>query len=79
MAVEPITSTSNAAQTQRAQTAAQTSGLRNNPAILNAIVQTQQRSSGAVAPVKVFAVPQTSKSGDSKVKLPRGSLVDVLA
>jgi hypothetical protein len=79
MAVESITNATSAAATQRAQSVAQTSGLRNNTAVLNAIVQTQQRTSNATAPVKVFAVPQTSKSGESKVKLPRGSLVDVIA
>jgi hypothetical protein len=79
MAIESIGSSSGSVTTQRAQAAAQTSGLRNNPAVLNAIVQTQQKSSNATSIVKAFAVPQTSKSGgSSNVKLPRGSLVDVL-
>ncbi len=78
MAIDSIGGTTNAAATQRAQSAAATSGLRNNPSVLNAIVQTQQKSSNATSIVKAFAVPQTSKSGSSTVKLPRGSLVDVL-
>jgi hypothetical protein len=79
MAIESISKSTSAVSTQRAQTASQTSGLRNNPDVLNAIVQTQQRSSNATAPTKVFAVPQSTKSGNSTVKLPRGSLVDVVA
>ena len=62
----------------RAQTG-QASGLRNNPAVLNDIIRTQQRVAGA-RNVTALAVPQTSKGSDSgKVKVPRGSLVDVLA
>ena len=79
MAIDPISNTSSATSAQRAQTASQTSGLHNNPAVLNAIVQTQQKASNAAAPVKVFAVPQTSKTGTTTPKLPRGSLVDVVA
>ena len=63
---------------QRSQTAAQASSVR-NPTVLNAVQQTRQKSSHAVAPVKIFAVPQSAKSGaSSTAKLPRGSLVDVL-
>ncbi len=76
--VDPVNSISNSASVQRAQTAAQNSALRNNPVVLNAIVQTQQRT--ANLPKVALAVPQTSGSNNSsKVKLPRGSLVDVLA
>jgi hypothetical protein len=79
MSIESIGSKTSTNAAQRAQATAQTTGLRNNPAVLNAIVQTQQKSSNAVAPVKAFAVPQTAKSGATPPKLPRGSLVDVLA
>jgi hypothetical protein len=75
--IDSVSSTSNAPRVQSAVPAA---ALRNNPVVLNAIVQTQQRSSASTAPVTALAVPQTSKSGNSSnVKLPRGSLVDVLA
>ena len=67
-----------AGSTQRSQAAAQTNATR-NPDVLNAVQQTSQKKSGAVAPVKIFAVPQSAKSGaSSSTKLPRGSLVDVL-
>jgi hypothetical protein len=80
MAIDSIGKTSSATATQRAQSASATSGLRNSPDVLNAITQTQQSSSNAVAPVKILAVPQPSKSGNSStLKLPRGSLVDVVA
>jgi hypothetical protein len=64
---------------QRVQSTSPSSRLQ-DPHVLTAIQQTQQRSSGATAPVRVFAVPQTSRSGSSTApKVPRGSLVDVLA
>ncbi|MDR3424396.1 MAG: hypothetical protein P4M13_04870 [Alphaproteobacteria bacterium] len=76
--IDSIGSATSSAAVSRTQTALQTSSLR-NPDILTAVQQTQQRSSGATAPVKVFAVPQASKKGaGSGAKLPRGSLVDVL-
>jgi hypothetical protein len=76
--VDSINSTGSVTSTQRAQTAAQNSALRNNAVVLNAIVQTQQKASGTSK--VALAVPQTSNSGNaSKVKLPRGSLIDVLA
>jgi len=65
----------------RIQNTSQTQGLRNNPVVLDAIVQTQQKTSGSTARVNTaLAVPQSAKSGNSNsVKLPRGSLIDVLA
>jgi hypothetical protein len=78
--VDSIGSTTKIGSPQSIQAATQANSLRNNPAVLNAIVQTQQKSSGATAPVKIFAVPQSAKSGNSSTtRLPRGSLVDVLA
>lgn len=75
--IESIGSTTSAPATQRSQTTASASGLR-NPDVLNAVQQTSQKRSNAVAPVKIFAVPQTAKTGTTP-KVPRGSLVDVLA
>jgi hypothetical protein len=73
MAIDPTSSVSNAVITQRAHAAPATSA----PRILNA---TRVSSSGSAGNnITAFAVPQTSKSGSSKVKLPRGSIVDVLA
>jgi hypothetical protein len=47
---------------------------------INAIAQTQQKRSGATNTVTALAVPQSAKSGNtSNTKVPRGSLVDVLA
>ena len=77
--IDSIGSSNSLASTQRAQTALQTSSLR-SPAVLTAIQQTQQKSSGATAPVRVFSVTQASNTGaSSTAKLPRGSLIDVLA
>jgi hypothetical protein len=76
--IDSIGTVTSSAVTQRSQSALQTNSLRNT-AVLTAVQQTQQRSSGSTAPVKVFAVPQSSKSGSKPPKLPRGSLVDVLA
>jgi len=77
--IDSVGSSTSVPSTQRTQGVAQTSNLRNNPTVLNAIVQTQQKASHATAPVKIFAVPQSTKSGSSSTtKLPRGSLVDVL-
>lgn len=64
----------------RANALTQASSLRGS-GVLTAVQQTQQKSSGAVAPVKVFAVPQASNTGASTTSspsVPRGSLVDVL-
>jgi len=64
----------------RTQITPQTSGLRNSPAVVNSIVQKQQKSSNATVPVLALAVPQTTKSGgSSRLKVPRGSLIDVVA
>jgi len=61
---------STSAQAQRAQTV-QNAGLKNNAAVLNDIVRTQGgRNRVALA---------TPAGSNSKTKLPRGSLVDVLA
>lgn len=58
----------------------QTSGLRNSPAVVNSIVQNQQKTSSAAAPVLSLAVPQSAKTGgSSRLKVPRGSLIDVVA
>ena len=60
----------------RTQSASSTNALRNNPVLLDSIVKTQQQSSGRTA----LAVPQSAKSGaSSSTKLPRGSLVDLIA
>jgi hypothetical protein len=79
--IDSIKNTTSAGASSRAQSVSQTSGLRNNAVVLDAIVQTQQKASGATARVNTaLAVPQSAKSGNSgSVKLPRGSLVDVLA
>ena len=78
--IDSIGSTSGAGNAQRTQATGQVATLRNNSAVLNAIVQTQQKSSSAKNIVNALAVPQPTKSGNSSnVKLPRGSLVDVLA
>ena len=78
--IDSVGSSTNASSSSRTQAVSQTQSLRNNPAVLNAIVQTQQRASGATAPAPAFAVPQTTRTGASaNVKLPRGSLVDVIA
>ena len=77
--VDSITSTS-ANSVNRLQTAQQAASLRNNAAAVNSIVQTQQKSSSATSPVLALAVPQTSKAGgSSRIKVPRGSLIDVVA
>jgi len=78
--IDSIGSNSGARNAHHAQATSNVPTLRNNPAVLNAIVQTQQKASSATNLVSALAVPQTSKSGNSSnVKLPRGSLVDVLA
>ena len=77
--IDSIGSSTSLATARHAQASLQTNSLR-SPAVLTAIQQKQQKTSGATAPVRVFAVPQSSKSGaSSTAKLPRGSLVDVLA
>jgi hypothetical protein len=77
--IDSIGSSANLPSAKRAHTSLQTSSLRNT-SILTAVQQTQQRLSNAVAPVKIFAVPQASRNGiASPTRLPRGSLVDVLA
>jgi hypothetical protein len=74
--IDSIGSSSNLPSTVRAQTSLQTSRLRDAD-VLTAI---QQRASNAAAPMRVFAVTQASRNGSSSMsKLPRGSLVDVLA
>ena len=66
--------------TPRTQSTPQTSGLQRAPAAVNTVVQKQQKSSSATAPVLALAVPQTAKGGNgSRIKVPRGSLVDVVA
>jgi len=68
---------SSAAAAQRAQAAA----TANSSVVLNAVARTSQKTSGAVAPVKVFSVTQAAKSGgSSNAKVPpRGSIVDQFA
>jgi len=76
--IDSIGSATNSALTQRAQTVQQSNSVR-NPSVITAVQQTQQKSSGATAPVKVFAVPQSGKTGGAQpTKVPRGSLVDQL-
>ena len=78
--IDSIGSTSGASGSQRMQATGQIAPLRNNVAAVNAIVQTQQRSSSTTFPVTALAVPQTTKSGNTpNAKVPRGSLVDLLA
>ncbi|MDR3450750.1 MAG: hypothetical protein P4M15_13575 [Alphaproteobacteria bacterium] len=74
MAIDPVSASTNIAQTQRPQASGQVNGLRNNPTLLNAIV-TQQKASRSL-PQTAFAAPQNAKGNGSNLKLPRGSLVD---
>lgn len=76
-----VVSVNSVNSSNRTQNVAQGQSLRNNPVVLDAIVKTQQKTSGSAAPVNTaLAVPQSAKTGGtSGVKLPRGSLVDVLA
>lgn len=63
---------------QRTQSSGQVDRARSTT-VLNAVQQSTQKSSSN-APVKVFSVAQASKSGASaNTRLPRGSLVDLLA
>ncbi|MFA4994231.1 MAG: hypothetical protein WC521_02880 [Bdellovibrionales bacterium] len=77
--IDSIGSATNFPPTSRAVTLTQPHALRSS-SILTA-VQAQMRESTAVAPVKVFSVPDASKSNatSSMARLPRGSLVDLLA
>ena len=79
--IDPVNSAGGANAASRAQSTTQTQSLRNNPVVLDAIIQTQQKASGATVRVQTaLAVPQSAKSGNNgNVKLPRGSLIDVLA
>ena len=77
--IDSIGSSTSVGNSQRSQASSQTTGLRSVD-VLNAVQQKSQKTSGATAPVKVFAVPQTAKSGNAATtKLPRGTLLDVLA
>jgi len=77
--IDSIVSSTSFPSTSRAITVSQSSSLR-TPSILTAIQQTSQRVSHAVEPVRIFAVPQAAGNGSSAMtRLPRGSLVDVLA
>ncbi|MDE1901673.1 MAG: hypothetical protein KGI37_08530 [Alphaproteobacteria bacterium] len=77
--VDSISNVPSSVSLQRAQTAASTA-LRNNNVGTTTIIQAQ-RASNATAPITTaLAVPQSAKTGGSgNVKVPRGSLVDVLA
>jgi hypothetical protein len=76
--IDSIGSSTNLPAVSRSQSLSTTSATRSVD-VLNAVQQSSQRSSGARAPVKVFAVPQSAKTGSgSNAKLPRGSLYDRL-
>ncbi|MGB9151944.1 MAG: hypothetical protein WCD70_02535 [Alphaproteobacteria bacterium] len=78
--IDSISGTSSSSNPRTTQATPQTSGLQRSPVVVNAIVQKQQKSSNATAPVLALAVPQTAKSGaSSRIKVPRGSLIDVVA
>ena len=77
--IDSVGSSTSFPSTSRAIAVSQTSSLRTS-SVLTAIQQTQLQTAHAVEPVRVFAVPQTSRNGSSAMtRLPRGSLVDVLA
>jgi hypothetical protein len=77
--IDSIGSSTNLPATLRTQASLPASRL-SDTSVLTAVQQTQQKTSNAVVPVKVFAVPQTSRNGSSATsRLPRGSLVDILA
>lgn len=79
--IDSIGSSSGNSSTLRSQSLVETSRLRNTE-VLTAIQQAPQRASGATAPVTVFSVTQVDRGdamGTSTAKLPRGSLVDILA
>ena len=78
--IDSISGASTSSNIRTTQATPQTSGLQRSPDVLNAIVQKQQKSSGATVPVLALAVPQTAKpGGSSRIKVPRGSLIDVVA
>ena len=78
--IDKIGGSTNLPSTQRASTSLQTVRPR-SATLLAAIQQVKGVSSDATPAVRVFSVPQTSKNGTSTSmpRLPRGSLVDVLA
>ncbi len=47
--------------------------------VLTAVQQSETRASDSLKAVRVFAVPQASGPASTAPKLPRGSLIDVLA
>jgi len=77
--IDSINNSTNLPSTLRSQSLTQVSRARSTE-ILPAVQQSQQKTSGGSGAMTAFAVPQTGKSGaTSTPKLPRGSLVDVLA
>lgn len=66
-----------ASSINRIVTSAQSNSLRNTSSS-GSVTQSQNKSNGASSSSFALAVPQTSKSG-SRVKVPRGSLVDIVA
>ena len=78
--VDSITGVNSLVQARAVQVTPQTTGLKSSPQTVNAIVQKPQKASGATAPVLSLAVPQTAKGANgSRIKVPRGSLIDVVA
>ena len=78
--VDKISGGASSAASQRLQELAQSNRLRNT-SVLTAVQQSDKQTTNARSAVQVFAVPQTNQSGTASgtAKLPRGSLVDVLA
>lgn len=79
--IDSIGSSSGNASTLRSQALVETNRLRSTD-VLTTIQQAPQKASGAVSPVTVFSVAQADKGdamGSATARLPRGSLVDILA
>jgi hypothetical protein len=64
--------------TQRTQSVVQANALR-SPGTLTAVQQVQEKPGSVQGAIKVFSVPQAKSGQPTSSKLPRGSLVDVLA
>jgi hypothetical protein len=76
--IDSIGGSTNLPSVQRAPSSLQAARPR-SAALLTAVQRVEGLSSDATAPTRVFAVPQTGKSGPTSMpRLPRGSLVDVL-
>ena len=72
MTIDSIRGVQTAVPATRSQSTG-AAALRNNPSVLNEISNNQRAKGTAVA------VPLIAKNSNSNAKLPRGSLVDILA